>query len=97
MVTFTLALASGTGLLVLACFAARILRATAIPVLALNVLPACYRYVPATTTEVVVGGAYRGYLTTEGSQNVARLVGENVELFDGTIITVTDTVVSGRP
>ena len=69
----------------------RILRATAIPVLAMNVFAACYRYVPATTTEVVVGGAYRGYLSAEGSQNVARLVGENVVLFDGTIITVTDT------
>ena len=62
----------------------QILRATAIPVLALNVLAACYRYVPATTTDVAVGGVYRGYLSAEGSQNVARLVGENVALFDGT-------------
>ena len=68
-----------------------ILRATAIPVLALNVLAACYRYIPASSTDIIVGGAYRGHLSAEGSQNVARLVGENVELFDGRIITVTDT------
>ena len=68
-----------------------LLRATAIPVLALNVFAACYRYVPATTTEIIVGGAYRGHLTAEGSRDVTRLVGENVEWFDGRIITVTDT------
>ena len=68
-----------------------LLRATAIPVLALNVFAACYRYVPATSTEIIVGGAYRGHLTAEGSRDVTRLVGENVESFDGRIITVTDT------
>jgi hypothetical protein len=67
------------------------MRATAIPVLALNALTACYRYVPTTSTDIIVGGAYRGHLTAEGSQNMARLVGENVEQFDGRIITVTDT------
>ena len=68
-----------------------LLRATAIPVLALNVLAACYRYVPATSTDIIIGGAYRGYLTPEGSQNVARLVGEGVQQFYGRIVTVNDT------
>ena len=68
-----------------------LLRATAIPVLALNVFAACYRYVPASSTDITVGGAYRGHLSAEGSANVARLVGENVEVFDGRIVTVTDT------
>ncbi len=67
-----------------------IFRATAVPVLALQLLGACYRYVP-TTGDVMVGGAYRGHLTEEGSQRVAPLVGQNVERFDGRIITVTDT------
>jgi hypothetical protein len=67
-----------------------VFRATAVPVLALQLLGACYRYVP-TTGDVTVGGAYRGHLTQEGSQRVAPLVGENVERFDGRIITVTDT------
>jgi hypothetical protein len=53
-------------------------------------LGACYRYVPVTG-DLVVGGAYRGHLTPEGSQQVARLVGENVVRFDGRVITVTDT------
>ena len=68
-----------------------ILRAIAIPVLALNAFTACYRYVPASTTEIVVGGAYRGHLTAQGSEEVARLVGENVSIFDGRIVTVNDT------
>lgn len=68
-----------------------ILRATAIPVLALNLLGACYRYVPMEPTEVEVGGAYRAYLSPEGTQQVARLVGENVERFDGRVVTVLDT------
>jgi hypothetical protein len=68
-----------------------LLRATAIPVLALNVCAACYRYVPAPSTDIIVGGAYRGHFSPEGSANVARLVGENVERFDGRIVTVTDT------
>jgi hypothetical protein len=67
-----------------------ILCVTGVPVLALTLLGACYRYVPVTG-DLVVGGAYRGHLTPEGSQQVARLVGENVERFDGRIITVTDT------
>ena len=69
----------------------QILRATAIPVLALNLLGACYRYVPMEPTDVRVGGSYRGYLSPEGTQQVARLVGENVERFDGRIVTVLDT------
>src|SRR5262245_1749180 len=68
-----------------------ILRATAIPVLAMNLFAACYRYVPTPSTDIIIGGAYRGYFTLEGSQNVARLVGENVQRFDGRIITVNDT------
>ena len=68
-----------------------LLRATAIPVLALNVFAACYRYIPATSTDLIIGGAYRGHFTPEGSVNVARLLGENVEMFDGRIVTVTDT------
>ena len=68
-----------------------ILRATAIPVLALNLLGACYRYVPMESTDIQVGGAYRGYLSPEGTQQVARLVGENVERFDGRVVSVLDT------
>jgi hypothetical protein len=68
-----------------------VLRAVALPVLVLNALSACYRYVPASTTDIIPGGAYRGHLSAEGSRDVARLVGENVELFDGRIITVTDS------
>ena len=68
----------------------RMLRVTGVPVLALTVFGACYRYVPATG-DLVVGGSYRGHLTPEGSQQVARLVGENVVLFDGRIVSVTDS------
>ena len=57
----------------------------------MNLLSACYRYIPTTSSDVVVGGAYRGHFTDEGSKQVARLVGENVERFDGRIITVSDT------
>jgi hypothetical protein len=69
----------------------RTLRVTGFPVLALTLFGACYRYVPATPGDLILGGAYRGHLTPEGSQRVARLVGEDVVLFDGRIITVTDT------
>ncbi len=68
-----------------------ILRITGIPVLALTLFGACYRYVPASSGDLVIGEAYRGHLTAEGSQRVARIVGENVERFDGRIVTVTDT------
>jgi hypothetical protein len=71
----------------------RLLRATAVPVLALNLLGACYRYVPVTTSDLVIGAAYRGHLSAEGSQTIARLLGENVTRFDGRIVTVTDTAV----
>jgi hypothetical protein len=60
-------------------------------VLALTLFSACYRYVPTTTPDVIVGGAYRGHFSAEGSRAVAPLIGENVERFDGRIITVTDT------
>lgn len=68
----------------------RLLRATAIPVLALNLLGACYRYVPAAG-DLIVGGAYRGHLSPEGSTQVARIIGEDVGRFDGRILTVSDT------
>jgi hypothetical protein len=58
--------------------------------LALTLFSACYRYIPATTGPVV-GGAYRGHFTPEGSRQVAPLVGENVDTFDGRVVTVTDT------
>ena len=69
----------------------RSLRITGIPVLALTLFSACYRYVPATTESLQVGGSYRGHLTDEGSRRVAPLVGENVATFDGRIVTVLDT------
>lgn len=69
----------------------RALRITCIPVLALTLSSACYRYVPVTGGELAVGGAYRGHLTQEGSQRVAPIVGENVERFDGRIVSVLDT------
>jgi hypothetical protein len=69
----------------------RSLRVTGIPVLALTLFSACYRYVPMSSGDPVVGGAYRGHFTPEGSQRVATIVGENVELFDGRIVTVLDT------
>jgi hypothetical protein len=68
----------------------RLLRATAVPVLALNLLGACYRYIPASG-DLIAGAVYRGHLTPEGSAEVARLVGENVTHFDGRILTVSDT------
>ena len=70
---------------------ARALRATGIPVLVLTLFSACYRYVPAPTSDLIVGGAYRGHLTDDGSRRVAPLVGENVVRFDGRIVTVLDT------
>ena len=67
------------------------LRITGLPVLALTLFSACYRYVPATPGDLVVGGSYRGHLTEEGARRVAPIVGENVERFDGRIVTVMDT------
>lgn len=72
-------------------FRGRLLRATAVPVLALQLLGACYRYVPVTTSDLVVGAAYRAHLSDEGSMRTARLLGENVTRLDGRIVTVTDT------
>ena len=69
----------------------RSLRIAGIPVLALALFSACYRYVPTTSTDVVVGAAYRGHFTEEGSQRVATIVGANVALFDGRIVSVLDT------
>lgn len=69
----------------------RSLRVTGIPVLALTLFSSCYRYVPTTTENLVVGSSYRGHLTPEGSQRVAPVVGENVARFDGRIVSVLDT------
>jgi len=69
----------------------RPLRLSAILVAAVLLLGACYRYVPTTTGDLVPGSAYRGYLTPEGSQRVAPLVGQDVGRFDGRIVTVLDT------
>jgi hypothetical protein len=70
----------------------RTIRRTGIPILALTIFSACYRYVPVTNGDITVGAAYRGHLTPEGSQSVARIVGENVQRFDGRIVSVLDTV-----
>lgn len=69
----------------------RTLRIAGIPVLALTLFSACYRYVPLSSAEPEIGGAYRGYLTPEGSQRVAPLVGQDVQQFDARIVSVLDT------
>jgi hypothetical protein len=69
----------------------RSLRIAGVPVLALTLFSACYRYVPASPTDLTVGAAYRGHFTPEGSRQVAPIIGEDVERFDGRIITVLDT------
>jgi hypothetical protein len=69
----------------------RSLRIAGVPMLALTLFSACYRYVPTSSADLTVGGAYRGHLTSEGSQRVASIVGENVGQFDGRIVTVFDT------
>ena len=69
----------------------RSLRITGLPVLALTLFSACYRYVPATSGDLVVGESYRGHLTEEGSRRVAPIIGEDVTRFDGRILTVSDT------
>lgn len=68
----------------------RVLRAVAIPIAGLTLFTGCYRYVPVTG-DLTAGGAYRGHLTPEGSQKVAPLVGANVRVFDGRIVSVLDT------
>lgn len=52
---------------------------------------ACYRYVPTTSSDLIVGAAYRGHLTSEGSTRVAPLLGQDVRQFDGRIVNVLDT------
>ena len=69
----------------------RSLRIVGVPVLALTLFSACYRYVPTSSTDLAVGNAYRGHFSPEGSQRVATIVGENVERFDGRIVSVLDT------
>jgi hypothetical protein len=61
------------------------------PVLALTLFSACYRYVPATTTDLTMGGSYRAHLSPRGSADVARLMGEDVARFDGRLITISDS------
>ena len=67
------------------------LRLTAGPLCAVLLVGACYRYVPATTGDLVLGGVYRGHLTPDGSEQVARLMGRDISVFDGRIVTATDT------
>ena len=69
----------------------RSLRLAGVPALALTLFSACYRYVPVTTGDPLVGEAYRGHLTPEGSRQIAPIVGANVATFDGRIVTVMDT------
>jgi|SRR5687767_1743574 len=69
----------------------RPLRVAGVPILALTLFSACYRYVPTTAADLAVGSEYRGHLTDEGSRRVAPVIGENVQQFDGRIVTVLDT------
>ena len=69
----------------------RPLRVVGAPILALTLFSACYRYVPATASDLTVGGSYRGHFTDEGSRRVATVIGENVQQFDGRIVSVLDT------
>ncbi|NUQ11861.1 MAG: hypothetical protein HUU26_05945 [Gemmatimonadaceae bacterium] len=69
----------------------RALRITAIPVTAVTLFGACYRYVPPPNGEISLGSSYRGYLTPEGSGQVARLMGEGVLRFDGRVVSIVDT------
>jgi hypothetical protein len=69
----------------------RALRISALPVAALTLFSACYRYVPVTEASLEVGGAYRAHLTPEGSQQVAPLLGMDVMHLDGRILSVQDT------
>jgi hypothetical protein len=69
----------------------RSLRIAGVPMLALTLFSACYRYVPASPTDLTVGAAYRAHLTPEGSRQVAPVVGENIDRFDGRIVSVLDT------
>lgn len=69
----------------------RALRLAAVPTLAITLTSACYRYVPVTGADVSVGSEYRAYLSPEGSTRVAPLVGQDVERFDGRILSVFDT------
>jgi hypothetical protein len=54
-------------------------------------LGACYRYVPTTGTDLVAGQVYRGHLSPNGTERVARLMGADVGRFDGRVVTATDT------
>lgn len=69
----------------------RALRWVAWPVLALTAASGCYRYVPVPNGDLNPGAAYRGYLTPEGSQRIAPYVGQDVERFDGRVVSVLDT------
>jgi hypothetical protein len=54
-------------------------------------LPACYRYVPESAPEPVLGGSYRAHLTPGGSQTLARYLGSDVVSFEGRFLSATDT------
>jgi hypothetical protein len=47
--------------------------------------------VPILALTLFSASEYRGHLTDEGSRRVAPVIGENVEQFDGRIVTVLDT------
>jgi hypothetical protein len=68
-----------------------LLRLTAGPLSAVLLLTACYRYVPVTGGDLVLGDVYRGHLTSDGTQLVARTMGADVGAFDGRLLTSTDT------
>lgn len=67
------------------------LRATAGPLCAVFLASACYRYVPAPSTDLVPGDVYRGYLSPDGSSEVARTMGPDMARFDGSVVSATDT------
>ncbi len=67
------------------------LRLTAPPLAAVMLLGACYRYVPATGGELVLGAAYRAHLSPEGTRSVTPLLGPNVGAFDGVILSASDS------
>ncbi len=58
---------------------------------AVSLLAGCYKYVPMNGGDLILGAAYRGHLTPEGSQRVAPLVGQDVARFDARIVSVLDT------
>jgi hypothetical protein len=65
---------------------------TLITILGLVALvPACYRYVPETATEPMVGGSYRATLTPTGAQTMTKYLGSEVTSFEARILSTTDS------